>query len=149
MRDRERGLVPGNETRDEMQRVRAQTGRSPTPVLQDGQGDLPFAFPGRRPRDQTTTERRSIGMAQAKADRKAAGVKAAATRKRNEARNSAETRGEKAAASRQLNDATKSARQARRAIDHAASDIASAAKSVGDAAVSVGKAAITRTGAKR
>jgi len=88
-------------------------------------------------------------MAQAKADRKAAGVKAAATRQRNEERTRAETRGEKAAASRQLNEATKNARQARRAIDHAASDLVSAAKSVGDAAVSVGKAAITRTGVKR
>ena len=53
-------------------------------------------------------------MAQTKADRSAAAKKAAATRKRNEIRNSSQTAGKKAAGTRQGRDAKDAAARARR-----------------------------------
>lgn len=99
-------------------------------------------------------------MAQTKADRSAAAKKAAATRKRNEAKaeTAASNRGKKAAATRQGKEAKKSADQAKQSAGQAkqtaveAKDTTSsaighltgAAKSAGDAAFKASKSVVTR-----
>jgi hypothetical protein len=83
-------------------------------------------------------------MAQAKADRKAAGKKAAATRERNKTKAKSQTRGTKAASTRQGNAAVESLDQAKRAASGAVSGLATAAKHAGTAAVEAGKSVATR-----
>jgi hypothetical protein len=83
-------------------------------------------------------------MAQTKADRQAAAKKAAATRQRNQVRNTSQNRGQKAASTRQANEAVASLDQAKRTAKSAVSGIGTAAKYAGEAAKSAGKAAVTR-----
>jgi hypothetical protein len=83
-------------------------------------------------------------MAQAKADRKAAAKKGAATRERNRTKAKSQKRGTKAASTRQGNAAVQSLDQAKRAAGGAIGGLGSAAKSVGTAAVEAGKSVATR-----
>ncbi len=83
-------------------------------------------------------------MAQAKADRKAAGKKAAATRQRKQSKTAAQNRGKKAASTRQAREALSSADQAKRAASGGVKGLLSAAKAAGVAAKSIGKSAATR-----
>jgi hypothetical protein len=83
-------------------------------------------------------------MAQAKADRKAAAKKGAATRERNATKAKSQKRGTKAASTRQGNAAAQSLDQAKRAAGGAIGGLSSAAKSVGTAAVEAGKSVATR-----
>ena len=84
---------------------------------------------------------------QTKADREAAGKKAAATRQRNEARADASAGGKKAGATRHANNATKSLREARRAAHSAVSEARNVAGSVGEAAVHASRSVVSRVGA--
>ena len=86
-------------------------------------------------------------MAQTKADRQAAGKKAAATRARNTTRTRSQTTGKKAAATRQGNAATQNARQARTSANSAVGGLISAGRSIGEAAFQAGKSVVTRAGA--
>jgi len=83
---------------------------------------------------------------QTKADREAAGKKAAATRKRNETRASSSEAGRKAAATRQRNEAIDNAKRARSEVETAVSKVGSAAKSASDAVVLAGRSVATRAG---
>jgi hypothetical protein len=83
---------------------------------------------------------------QTKADREEAAQKAAATRKRNETRDSSREAGRKAAATRQQNDAIEAAKQARKDVEQAFSSLGSAAKSTRDASVLAGRSVATRVG---
>jgi hypothetical protein len=83
---------------------------------------------------------------QTKADREAAAQKAAATRKRNEQRESNQDAGRKAAATRHQKAAIKAAKRARKDAGHGFSSLGSAAKSARDATVSAGKSAAIRVG---
>ena len=83
-------------------------------------------------------------MAQAKADRKAAAKKAAATRERNKTKAKSQKRGTKAASTRQGNAAAKSLDQAKKAASGAVSGVTSAAKHAGNAAKEAGKSVATR-----
>jgi hypothetical protein len=85
-------------------------------------------------------------MAQAKADRKAAGKKAAATRQRKQTKTTAQSRGKKSASTRQARDARSSASRAKGAAGGSVKGLFSAAKAAGDAAVGIGKSAVTRAG---
>jgi hypothetical protein len=83
---------------------------------------------------------------QPKADREAAGKKAAATRERNEKRATSKDAGRKAAATRQRNDAVKAAKRARKDVGDGAGKIVSAGRSVGEAVVLTGRSVATRVG---
>jgi hypothetical protein len=83
---------------------------------------------------------------QTKADRQAAAQKAAATRKRNEKRETSRDAGRKAAATRHQNDAIKAAKRARKDAGSGVENLGSAAKSARDATVSAGKSVATRVG---
>ena len=85
-------------------------------------------------------------MAQTKADRKAAAKKAAATRQRNQLRETSHTRGKKAAASRQQNLALRSLGDAKRTAGSVVGNVTGATKSVGGAAKQAGKSVATRVG---
>lgn len=82
----------------------------------------------------------------AKADREAAGKKAAATRERNEQRGTSREAGRKAAATRQRNDAVKAAKRARKEAGNGLGQIVTAGRSVGEAAVLAGRSVATRVG---
>jgi hypothetical protein len=86
-------------------------------------------------------------MAQTKADRQAAGRKAAATRQRNTTRTRSQTTGKKAAATRQGNAATQNAQQARTSANSAVGGLVSAGRALGEAAFQAGKSVVTRAGA--
>ena len=86
-------------------------------------------------------------MAQTKADRQAAGKKAAATRSRNTTRTRSQTTGKKAAATRQGKAATQSARQAQSSAGGAVGGLISAGRSIGEAAFQAGKSVVTRASA--
>jgi hypothetical protein len=83
---------------------------------------------------------------QTKADRQAAAQKAAATRKRNEQRETNQEAGRKAAATRHQKDAIKAAKRARKDAGQGLENLGSAAKSARDATVSAGKSVATRVG---
>ena len=83
---------------------------------------------------------------QTKADRQEAAQKAAATRRRNEKRETSSDAGRKAAATRHRNDALEAAKRARKDAENALSDLGSAAKSARDATVSAGKSVTSRVG---
>lgn len=83
---------------------------------------------------------------QTKADRSAAGKKAAATRERNEQRADSQEAGRKAAASRFANDAVDGLKNARGEAGKVAGSAGNAVKSVGGAAFSAGKSVATRVG---
>ena len=65
---------------------------------------------------------------QTKADRQAAAQKAAATRKRNEKRETSQDAGRKAAATRHQNDAVKAAKRARKDAGNGLANLGSAAE---------------------
>jgi hypothetical protein len=90
-------------------------------------------------------------MPQTKADRSAAAKKAAATRKRNQERQKAETAGIKAAETRQARAAGRSLSSAKGAGRGALVAATLAARSLGEAAKHVGDAAASKakTNAKR
>jgi hypothetical protein len=69
---------------------------------------------------------------QTKADRQAAAQKAAATRKRNEIRESSQLRGRRAVATRRRNEARDRLGDARKSASSAVSELGSAARSIGD-----------------
>ena len=83
---------------------------------------------------------------QTKADRQAAAQKAAATRKRNQTRDSSADRGRKAAGTRQQNDAVEAVKRARKEVGTAVSSVGSAAKSAREATVLAGKSVASRIG---
>jgi hypothetical protein len=83
---------------------------------------------------------------QTKADRQAAAQKAAATRKRNEIRETSTAAGRRAAATRQQKDAIKAAKRARKDVAQGLSGVGSAARSAREAAVLAGKSVATRVG---
>ncbi len=83
---------------------------------------------------------------QTKADREEAAQKGAATRRRNETRDSSREAGRKAAATRHQKDAIKAAKQARKDVERAFSSLGSAAKSSRDASILAGKSVATRVG---
>lgn len=86
---------------------------------------------------------------QTKADRSEAAKKAAATRKRNEIRDSSRIGGVKATATRQRNDAIEAAKRARQEAGKAVGSLATAAKSVGGVAENAGRSVATRVGIGR
>jgi hypothetical protein len=88
-------------------------------------------------------------MAQTKADRKAAGQKAAATRKRNQTRSTSSTRGKKAASTSQARTARSSASDAKSGVNQPVGQLTTAAKAAGTAAKEAGKSVATRAGAVR
>jgi hypothetical protein len=88
-------------------------------------------------------------MAQTKADRSAAGKKAAATRKRNEQKTSSKQAGKKAASTRKATTAKASAKDAKQSGRSAVTNVTDAAKSAGGAAVGIGKSLADRVGAAR
>ena len=81
---------------------------------------------------------------QTQADRREAAQKAAATRERNEARAESSAQGTKAASTRQANEAADRARETKRSLSSAASDVRSAGGSTLAAVVGAGKAVATR-----
>lgn len=83
---------------------------------------------------------------QTKADREAAGKKAAATRERNEQRGTSKEAGRKAAATRQRNNAVKAAKRARKEAGTGLGQIVTAGRSVGEAALLAGRSVATRVG---
>jgi hypothetical protein len=83
---------------------------------------------------------------QTKADRQEAAQKAAATRKRNEKRESSAQAGRKAAATRHQKDAVRAVKRARKDAGNGLSNLGSAAKSARDATVSAGKSVTSRVG---
>ena len=83
---------------------------------------------------------------QTKGDRQAAAQKAAATRRRNEKRETSKDAGRKAAATRHQNDAVKAAKRARKDAGNGLANLGSAAKSARDATVHAGKSVATRVG---
>lgn len=85
-------------------------------------------------------------MAQTKADRQAAGKKAAATRKRNQATANAQSAGKKAASTRQRNEAADNAKNAKSAAGTAVTGVAAAAGTILEAAKKAGKSVASRTG---
>ena len=86
---------------------------------------------------------------QTKADRSAAGKKAAATRERNQKREESKDQGHKAAASRFSNDARDRVSKARDEAGKAASSVGKTGKATADAAVSAGRSAAARAGIGR
>lgn len=83
---------------------------------------------------------------QTKADRQAAAQKAAATRKRNEKRETSQDAGRKGAATRHQNDAVRAVKRARKDAGNGFSNLGSAAKSARDATVLAGKSVASRVG---
>ena len=92
----------------------------------------------------TTTK--NSASSETKADREAAGKKAAATRERNEKRETSQEAGRKAASTRQRNDAVKAAKRARKEAGDGVGKIVTAGRSVGEAAVLAGRSVATRVG---
>jgi hypothetical protein len=83
---------------------------------------------------------------QTKADRSAAGKKAAATRERNEKRAASKDQGRKAAASRFTNNARDSVNKARTEAGKAASSVTNVGKATAGAAVNAGRSVTSRAG---
>ncbi len=83
---------------------------------------------------------------QTKADRSAAGKKAAATRERNEKREASKDQGRKAAASRFTNEARDGLNKARTEASRAVSTAGNVGKSTAGAAVSAGRSVAARVG---
>ena len=88
-------------------------------------------------------------MAQTKADRVAAGKKAAATRERNKKKAESQNAGQKAAASRFGNDAVDGVKKARTEAGKAASNVGNVGKATAGAAVNAGKSVAARVGLAR
>ena len=121
--------------------------------LADGENDPKFmgfrSPPKRAITNWSAIHTKEEQVAQTKADRQAAAKKAAATRKRNQIRDKAQSRGTKAASSRRRNEAKDSLSQAKSAASGAASRLGSAGKAAGDAATSAGKSVAGRARGKR
>jgi hypothetical protein len=81
---------------------------------------------------------------QTQADRREAAQKGAATRRRNEERDSSAEAGHKAAATRQANEARDMVGDAKSRAKSGFSELGSAVKSAGDAAVKAGKSVASR-----
>jgi len=88
-------------------------------------------------------------MAQTKADRVAAGKKAAATRERNKKKANSQEAGQKAAASRFGNDARDGVSNARTEAGKAASSVGNVGKATAGAAFNAGKSVAARVGIGR
>ncbi len=83
---------------------------------------------------------------QTKADRQAAGKKAAATRERNEKKAESQQAGYKAAATRLQNEAADGVKKARTEFGKATSSVGNAAKASGDAVYKTGRSLAARVG---